>query len=71
MSGAGIKLQPFRDALHQNDPDGEKERNGSMMMMMMMNICTSSSAHRVEFDNINLSVDIILSQIYHMPLGVL
>lgn len=27
MSGAGIKLQPFRDALHQNDPDRRKERN--------------------------------------------
>ena len=26
VGGAGVKLQPFRDALHQNDPDRQEDR---------------------------------------------
>lgn len=31
VGGAGVKLQPFRDALHQNDPDRGRRRSYSYL----------------------------------------
>lgn len=45
VSGAGIKLQPFRDALHQNDPDRGKTGNG---LIILINITNPGSAYGVE-----------------------
>ncbi len=47
VSGAGIKLQPFRDALHQNDPDRGKRGNG---FMIKINMCSPGSAYGGELN---------------------